>query len=143
MLLQKDSKHGFAEKVRWGKNLNICVGLSVGNFYFQSVFVLSSCSEQSEVKFSFLVFFYRLLLTDRILPFVFFFAGVNGTALSARTERQKEHCPFCPYKTRKKNMTAIFSLSTGLLFFLLLCLSYFIIAFICQVDYISRVMHWL
>ncbi len=40
-----------------------------------------------------------------------FFAGVNGTALSARTERQKEHCPFCPYNTRKKNMTAIFSLS--------------------------------
>jgi len=56
-------------------------------------------------------------LTYRILPFVFFFAGVNGTALSARTEHQKEHCPFCPYNTRKKNMTAIFSLSVFIFFF--------------------------
>jgi hypothetical protein len=36
LLLQKDSKHGFAEKVRWGKNLNSCVGLRVGSFCFLS-----------------------------------------------------------------------------------------------------------
>jgi len=34
---RRDSQNGFAEKVRWGKNLNIRVGLSVGIFYFQSV----------------------------------------------------------------------------------------------------------
>jgi len=27
------SQNGFAEKVRWGKNLNSCVGLWVGSFY--------------------------------------------------------------------------------------------------------------
>jgi len=48
-----DSQNAFGEKVRWGKNLNFWVGLSVGNFHFQSVFVLSSCSEMSVVSLSF------------------------------------------------------------------------------------------
>jgi hypothetical protein len=45
--LQKNSKHGFAEKVRRGKNLNSWDGLSVGFLSF--VTELSSCTEQSKV----------------------------------------------------------------------------------------------
>jgi hypothetical protein len=35
-----DSQNAFGEKVRWGKNLNIGAGSSVGIFHFQSVFCL-------------------------------------------------------------------------------------------------------
>jgi len=52
------SQNGFAEKERWGKILNFWVGLSVGNFYFQSVFVLSSCSENVSRD---VVFFFPLV----------------------------------------------------------------------------------
>ena len=53
------SQNGFAEKVRWGKNLNIGSACVSAYFIFCLSLFLSNYSEMSVVKLS----FYRLLLT--------------------------------------------------------------------------------